>query len=496
MADRSSLPRHVSPWRRGVALALLASLAACATNPVTGMPQVVLMSEAQEITMGKEAAPQIAASMGIYQDDELQRYVEGIGLRMAALSERPHLPWQFRVIDDPAVNAFAVPGGFIYVTRGILAHMGSEAELASVVGHEIGHVTARHSVAQMTRQQFASIGLGIGMVGLAVIGAGQMGQLLGQALGTGAQLLFLKYGRDDEKQSDDLGLKYMTAAGYAPAEMPRLFHTLARQTQAAGGARVPEWQSTHPAPENREGRIEEQIAKLPPPQREGRVDAAPYLSQVDGIVYGADPRAGYFDGANVFHHPDLGFRVRFPKGWKTANQPTAVIGVSPEQDAAIQLGMAKEQDADSAASAFFAQQGIQRGSLDDTPLNGLTAVSANFSASSQQGVVRGRIAFVELGKHVYQLVGFSPQQSYLGYEKALAGAIGSFAKETDAKVLGVKPWRIEIVKPARSLSIAEFAQTYPGPASAEELAILNQVEDGARYAAGVPVKRVVGQARP
>lgn len=497
MAERAPRLAVASRFRRAVALALLASLAACATNPVTGMPQVVLMSEAQEIEMGKEAAPQIAATMGIYEDDELQRYVEGVGLRMAALSERPHLPWQFRVIDDSAVNAFAVPGGFVYVTRGILANMGSEAELASVLGHEIGHVTARHSVSQMTRAQFANIGLGIGMIGLAVIGAGQAGQLLGQMVGSGVQLLFLKYSRDDETQSDDLGLRYMSAAGYAPTEMPRVFHTLARQmTLSPEGARVPEWQSTHPAPENREGRIRGEIEKLPPGSREGRVDAAPFLAQVDGIVYGADPRAGFFDDANVFHHPDLGFRVRFPKGWETHNLPMVVAAASPEQDAVVQLGVAKGQDIDAAASAFFAKQGIQRGALDEAPINGLTALRASFSAATQQGTVRGRTAFVQLDKHVYQLIGYTSQQSYLANEKLLAGAVESFAKETDPRVLGVKPWRIEVVTPARAMTIAEFAQAFPGPAKAEELAILNQIEDGGRYAAGVAAKRVVGQALP
>ena len=483
--------------RLAIGLVLLESMAGCAMNPVSGMPQVVLMSEADEIKMGQDSAPEIAASMGLYQDDELQRYVESVGKRMAALSERPQLPWQFHVIDDSAVNAFAVPGGFIYITRGILANMQNEAELASVVGHEIGHVTARHSVAQITRQEFANIGLGIGMVGLAVMGAGQMGSMLGQAVGSGVQVLFLKYSRDDETQADGLGLRYMSAAGYAPDEMPNVFHTLARQSQETPQkTRVPEWQSTHPAPENREQRIQSEIEKLPPAQREGRVDAANYLAKVNGIIYGPDPRAGYFDDNNVFHHPGMAFRMKFPKGWKTQNQPTSVVGVSPEQDAAIQLVMAKEKNLDSAASAFFRNRGIQRGSLDEHELNGLSAVSANFSAATQQGTVRGRTSFVELGDNVFQLIGFAPQNSYLSQEKALANAIASFGRETDPAALSVKPWRVEIVTPVRSMTVAEFAQAFPGPVDANELAIMNQVEKGGHYEAGKAVKRIVGQALP
>jgi predicted Zn-dependent protease len=487
MKDRSR--RRVA----ALAAAALSPLLACATNPVTGRPQVVLMSEQQEIAMGKEAAPQIAASMGLYDDDDLQRYVEAIGQRMAAASERPHLPWQFRVIDDSAVNAFAVPGGFIYITRGILAHMGSEAQLASVVGHEIGHVTARHSVAQMTRQQFANIGLGVGMVGLAVLGAGELGNMLGQAAGAGAQLLFLKYGRDDETQADDLGLRYMTSQGYAPGEMPRVFHTLGRQTEASGGARVPEWQSTHPDPANRESRLGSEIAKLPPERRQGRVDADAYLKHLDGIVFGADPRAGYFDDANVFHHPDMAFRMRFPNGWKTANQPAAVAGMSPEKDALIQLQMAREKTAQAAAKAFFEQQGVQSGGVNSGAVNGLASVSGNFAAQTEQGVLQGRAAFVEHGGHVFAILGFAPQQRFQARSSALNDAVASFARETDPKVLAVKPWRLQIVTPTRDLSIEEFAQTYPGPADAQELAIMNQIDPGQRYPAGKPAKRVVGQ---
>jgi predicted Zn-dependent protease len=347
----------------------------------------------------------------------------------------------------------------------------------------------------MTRQQMTSIGLGVGMVGLAVLGAGQMGEMLGSLAGTGAQLLFLKYGRDDEIQSDDLGLRYMTVAGYAPEAMPRVFHTLARTTKAAGGARVPEWASTHPAPENREGRIQAQIAKMTP-RPEGRLDRETYLAQVDGVVFGADPRAGFFDSANVFHHPDLALRVRMPAGWKTANQATAVLAGSPEQDALIELTFVKEKDVDSAAANFFAQQGLERGALSDTPLNGLSAVSGSFAVASQQGNIQGRVAFIEHNGRVFRLMGFAPQQRFQGHAKTIAATLGSFARETDPQILAVKAWRIDIVKPERSLSIDEFAQAYPGPVSAEDLAILNQIEPGQRYRAGVAAKRVVGKKLP
>ncbi len=183
---------------------------ACATNPVTGKRQLALISEAQEIEMGRQADKEVVASIGLYPDESLQRYIQDLGSRIAATTERPNLPWTFRVVDDAAVNAFAIPGGFIYVTRGIMAHMNSEAELAAILGHEIGHVTARHSVSQMSKQQLAQVGFAAGMI-LSPEFA-QYGNLAQAAMG----LMFMKFSRSDESQSDALGMKYMMAGGYDP----------------------------------------------------------------------------------------------------------------------------------------------------------------------------------------------------------------------------------------------------------------------------------------
>src|SRR2546422_8512418 len=232
-------------------------VAACATNPATGARQLMLVRESQEIAMGSDYDKQVVASIGLYPDSGLQRYIQQFGTRLAATSERPDLPWTFRVVDDPVVNAFALPGGFIYVTRGIFAHLNSEAELAGVVGHEIGHVTARHSASQMTKQQLAQVGLVIGTVASPEFG--RYSGLAGQALA----VLFLKYSRDNERQADDLGLRYMRRVNFDPREMPHVFEMLTRVSHAQGGGRVPEWLATHPHPENRRGRIEEEGAALP-----------------------------------------------------------------------------------------------------------------------------------------------------------------------------------------------------------------------------------------
>ena len=202
--------------------AVLALLVACATNPATGKRQISLMSEAQEISAGQEADAQVKMEMGIYNDPNLQEYVSGIGMRLAKLSERPNLPWHYTVVDSPAVNAFALPGGYIYVTRGILPFLNDEAQLAGVLGHETGHVTARHSAQQYTR----SIGGTIGLVALGIFvpAARPFGQLTEQALG----VLFLKYNRDFELQADQLGAKYAAAGNWDPAGVPDMLATLGR----------------------------------------------------------------------------------------------------------------------------------------------------------------------------------------------------------------------------------------------------------------------------
>jgi predicted Zn-dependent protease len=472
----------------------LALLCACATNPVTGRPQVVLMSEAQEIALGRKSDPQIAASMGLVDDEALQRYVEEIGLRLAKRSERPALPWQFRVVDDPVVNAFALPGGFIYVTRGILAHMSSEAELAGVLGHEIGHVTARHSVSQYTKQMGAQLVL----LPTAILLPAELQGLSTGLLGGGFQLLFLKYGRDDERQSDELGLRYMTGAGYEPNEMVTVFQTLARQGQsqgAGGGGAVPEWLSSHPNPVNREQLIRRQMARLPVRPTPGKVGREAFMQRVDGLVYGQDPREGFFSANNVFHHPALEFRIAFPQDWKTLNQRHVVAAVSPEQDAVIQLALAEGDSAEQAAQAFLAGEGLQSSRLQRVRVDDLDAVTADFAVAGQSPL-RGIATFVQYGEHVYGLLGYAPQQKFEARRTALRDALMSFGRETDRRVLEVQPWRLQVVTPRRQMSQASFAKAYPGPVSADALALINQRDTGELYPAGRPAKRVVGKKLP
>lgn len=465
-----------------LALAIAAVATTCATNPVTGRRELSLVSESQEIAMGKEAADQTKQSIGVVPDSALQRYVSSLGMAMAKASERPNLPWQFTVIDDPMVNAFALPGGPVFITRGILTHMNSEAQLVSVLGHEIGHITAKHSVQQMSQAQLAQIGLVTAMVVRPELQ--KFGELASQGMG----LLFLKFGRDDESQADQLGFRYMLNAGYAPTEMAEMFKTLGRLS-GGGEGRVPEWLSTHPDPGNRVQATLDRIARQSPLPANLKVDREQFLQRTDGLVFGENPRHGFFR-QNLFLHPDLKFQFEFPSGWKTANQATQVVGVSSQQDALVSLALAGTQAPSQALSEFLGQQGIQNSGGATGAVNGLAAAGAAFTANTENGVLVGRVAFVSLDGTTYRLLSYTPSQKGATYDAAFRQALGSFRRLTDPTALNVQPVRTHLVRLTRAMTVTQFNQAYPSPIPLGQLALINGVDSTATFPAGTLVKRV------
>ena len=281
---------------------------------MTGRRQLSLISESDEIALGKQASQEVEQTIGLVEDAELQAYVRRIGLAMATASQRPSLPWTFGVVDDPTPNAFALPGGFIYITRGMATLISSEAEMASILGHEIGHVTARHSVTQISQQQLAQLGLGVGSILVPRL------QRFEGLMGTGLGLLFLQHGRDAERQADDLGFQYALGRGYAMSEMADVFRSLERLGGSERSA-LPTFLSSHPSPGERVKTLEAKAAALPTGSRGSIVREAEYLQQVDGLIYGEDPRQGFFrDGE--FLHPELRFRLRFRRAGRDRTSST------------------------------------------------------------------------------------------------------------------------------------------------------------------------------
>ncbi len=471
----------------GAALTVAFALAVvgCATNPVTGERQLSLISESQEIQMGQEAAGQAAQSLGLVDDAELQSYVQRIGASLAVDSERPDLPWSFRVVDDAVPNAFALPGGFIFVTRGLLNLMDSEAELASVLGHEIGHVTARHSVTQISRAQLAQLGVGLG--GILVPELQQFGGLANTGLG----LLFLKYGRDAERQADDLGFNYALADNYDVREMADVFAALRRVGEAEGQSPVPSWMATHPYPDERIEAVRERLASLTQPLDNTISRQREYLGHIEGLVYGENPRNGFFR-QGVFYHPELRFRFSVPNEWRTQNLPQAVMAISPQQDAVLQLTLAQDADPATASRRFLSQQGVQPGQSTRESINGIPAVISSFQGQTEQGVLQGLVAFFSYDNRTYQMVTYAPASRFSAYDRLFRQVIGTFAPETDPAILNVQPKRLGVVQLEQAMTLAQFNDRYPSAIPLEELAILNQVEGAAStLPAGGWAKRVL-----
>ncbi len=465
-------------------------LSACAINPATGRRQFVLITERQEIEIGRENDRVITNQIGLYDDEALQEYVQTLGRKLASVSERPDLAWTFKVVDDPVVNAFALPGGYIYVTRGILAHLNNEAELVAILGHEIGHVTARHGVSQMSKAQLAQLGLGA----VSAV-APEESQRFGDLVSSGLGLLFLKYGRDDERQADDLGLRYVSAAGYDARPMADIFDMLERVSAAAGGGSVPGWMSTHPAPANRRERVTESLAATGQDFAGRPVGREEFLRRIDGSTFGEDPRAGYFEDS-LFYHPDLRFRLDFPRGWKVRNQRQAVVGISEEQDALVQLTLAREETAGSGLQKFLSQEGVTRGGPAMGSIGGLPTAGSGFSVTSEQGSIQGRVGFVEYRGQVFQLLGYSVQSRWADYNGAIRGALASFRELTDRRALDAQPKRLDVIAVTRSIRLDEFAGDYEATVPSATLALINRLDPDALLQRGRTYKVVTGGRLP
>jgi predicted Zn-dependent protease len=452
-----------------IVLALVST--ACATNPATGQRQFSLMSEAQEIGIGQEQDAEVRKEMGVYGDRMLQQYVLDIGLKLAQVSERPNLPWHFTVVDVPAINAFALPGGYIYITRGLLPFLQDEAELAGVLGHEIGHVTARHAAQQYSRATGAELGLILGSIFVpATRPLAQLGE-------TGLSVLFLKYGRDDEAQADSLGVRYASRAGWDPDGIPRMLTTLGRIEEASDNKGVPNWLSTHPAPEDRIARVQAAVREAEAGAPRAAADRDAFLRRVDGIVYGDNPEQGVVRGSS-FVHADLRFAIDFPQGWDINNGQTEVV--AKEAGSNVMMVLESVQRPQGRTLRDVALLSMQRAGFrpengGETTINGLSAFVGTYQGSLQNiGRVAVRAAHIMLDRNVFMVAGIAPPEAYSRAEPTFSASIRSFRPLTRGEAEGIRPNRIDLYTARLGdtwQSIAERAGR--GVVKATTLAIMN-----------------------
>lgn len=472
-------------------------ITACARNPVTGKRQLMLMSERQEIQLGAEYDPQVMAMFGEYRNEPLLNLIKEKGTDMGKISHRPHLEYHFRILDSPVINAFAVPGGYIYLTRGILAHFNSEAELIGVIGHEMGHITARHSVSRQSRAQLGQLLLIGGM-----IASEEFRNYAGYAM-QGMQLLFLKYSRDDEREADQLGVEYTTKIGYDSQKFADFFQLLVRMNLESEHGGVPTFLSTHPDPGDRYNTVKQLALEWKDSLNldSWKVNEESYLRLIDGMVYGEDPRQGYVDG-NVFYHPELRFQFPFPAGWKLENTPNQVNIGPADGNALIVFTFARGNNLDEAAQGTLQQLRLTVEETRRSTVSGMPAivtvsnqVSQNPNTGQQQ-TIRVLSTFIDDGGTYYVFHGVSLQENFSAYRSNFESTMNRFAKLTDRGRIDVQPERIIVRQVDRAGTLADAFRTMGVPqARMEEFSFLNNMQLTDRVEAGRLVKIVGGGSR-
>ena len=466
----------------------------CAVNPVTGKTQVMLMSEAQEIQMGKDYDPQVVATFGEYSNDGILSFVTSKGIEMGKISHRPQLQYHLKLLDSPVVNAFAVPGGYIYLTRGILAQFNNEAELMGVLGHEMGHVTARHSASQQTKQQLGQILLVGGML------ASEKFAQYGQQAMQGMQLLFLKFSRDNEREADRLGVEYMSKIGYDGNKMADFFDVLNKMSMGSEQGGVPTFLSTHPDPGDRNNAVKS-LAKFWQDSLKKStwvVNSDSYLKMINGLVYGDDPRQGYTEG-NVFYHPELKFRFAYPAEWQFQNSPMQVATAPKDGKAMIMFALSQAKTPEEAAQAAAKEYNLTVVESKTVTVNSLPAVAV-ISKQVQQDQSTGQQQtnqllsyYINYGGHVYIFHGVSGEADFMTYQPAIESTLKSFSALTDPSKINVKPKKIIIKIVDKPATLSQLFTAYGVPQKQmQELALLNNMELIATVPAGKLIK-VIGE---
>ncbi len=461
------------------AVVAMAAIGGCATNPVTGKQDVVLMSEAQEIQMGREANAQIMQEFTRYDDEALQAYVGQVGQRIAAASHRPNLQYTFTVLDSPEINAFAVPG-YVYITRGIMAYLNSEAELVAVLGHEVGHVTARHSVRQQTGA--AATGVGATVIGI-LTGSGDLANVANMA-GTA---LVSGYGRDMELEADSLGAQYLARLGYDPDAMIDVVRLLKNQEsfeiqQARAEGREPHIYhgvfATHP---DNDTRLHEVVKAAHKAGDQGQYPDGRqvYLDHVKGLPFGSSAAQGIVRGSR-FYHADMGFTLAFPGAWTIDNTPSKVVAYPKQKDAFLEL-YAMAVPPNVGPKEFLARnlKGVTLTSSEPLQVSGLQGYAAVAQSVKLPWGNYGpaRFAVVYLNNMAYVFRGATRVGSSMaGSDPLFMSSIRTFRRLKDNEFALGEPQRIELLQATPQTRIESLATSSPiRPYPAEQLRLLNDL---------------------
>lgn len=460
----------------------------CSRNPVTGKREMSLLSETQEIAMGKEYDPQIVAQYGLYENKELQDFINEKGKAMAAISHRPQLNYEFKILDASVVNAFAVPGGYVYFTRGIMGHFNNEAEFAGVLGHEIGHITGRHTAKQYSKQMLTQI-LFIG--GLIV---SEDFRKFADVAQQGIGLLFMKFSRDHERESDQLGVEYSTKIGYDAKEMAGFFNTLKRISGDEN--KLPAFLSTHPDPGDRFNAVNKKAEELQKTldASELKINRNKYLKMIDGLMYGDDPKQGYVEN-NVFYHPELLFQYNIPTDWKTLNSASQVQ-MAPENGKALMvLSLAEGNDLNTAKNKTIEDNKLTVLESTNVTVNGLPAIALLSDilpdpAQGGQGQPLKVLTYlIQYNNLIYKIHGLSTQADFNTYFSNFQSTMRSFKQLTDQSKINKQPTLLKIIESPQNNTLQKILTDHKMPPNRHaELAILNGMELNTMVEGGTLIK--------
>ena len=491
-------PTFLRSLRSGAFLLLLAPLASSSsvTNWAGGRPtgHAPMARPAARPSQGAKPDPAVIAQFGLYNSAPLQRLIDAKGKQMTAVSDRPG-DYGFTVVDSPVINAFATPDGHVYFTRGIMAYFNDEAQFAGVLGHELGHITARHGQKQQTRNTAAGIGMLLGSI-LAPRVMQAIGNPLSQVVGLG----MLKYGRNDENEADGLGVKYSTKIGYDASHMANFFQTLERTEAQSGAGNIPTFLSTHPNSADRYVRVKGLAAEARQTvgNRPLAINRDQYLRSIEGLTFGEDPRQGFVE-SSVFYHPDLKFRFPIPAGWKSQNSPDKFQMAEPNGKALLVFLGAGGGSLDEAAQSLTKAIGVQNAQAQKTTINGFPALvfegdQVQQDQSGQQAAGAHVLAqLLQDGQSIYAFIGLAAPTSFSSYAPQFQQAAQGYARLTEASKLNRQPEHVRIKTATGNQTLASaFAANGIPSKRYEELAILNGMQTTDRLSKGMLYK-VVGK---
>lgn len=472
--------------------AFQASLAGCAVNPATGNPELVMMSEEDELSLGRELNKRILSQVSAVEDKSLQNYVQAVGDRVAAASHRSDLYYRFTVLDRPEINAFALPGGYIYIFRGLLAYLNSEAELAAVLGHEIGHVTARHAVRQHRNQLLAQI-LATAVAIEAGGQAADLSQLLGAAIIHG-------YGRGLELEADRFGAEYLAESGYDHEAMLKVISVLKHQEEyekekAEAEGREPNVYhgvfSTHPENDDRLQTVVRAAAKLKKGS-ETRVGQEDFYAKIEGMTFGFGKKDGIQRG-NGFYHEELDFAFRLPEGWRLQNEPTRLVMYAPEGIAKAQVtahDLNKRIDPKTFAEERLKVKGLKETSIRE--VNGLSLFTGRFPESTlfASRHIHLGIVYIDDQAIVFQAVNKKKDKDF-DLAPPFRKLVDSIHRMTDEERIYARPLKLKIHEADENTSYEKLAGSSPLEQDAiSQLRLLNQDYPGGKPKAGERLKIV------